>query len=89
MIKKKIKLINMLGLHARASAKFVSTTSKFQSQIDVTNDNQKVNGKSIMGVMGLAAKKGSELTLEIDGPDEIELEQAIVALINNYFGEGE
>lgn len=89
MIKTKITIINKLGLHARASAKFVSTTARFQSHIDVTKDTQTVNGKSIMGVMMLAANKGSELTLQINGPDESEMEKAIVALINNCFGEPE
>lgn len=89
MIKTKITIINKLGLHARASAKFVSTAARFQSHIDVTKETQTVNGKSIMGVMMLAANKGSELTLEIDGPDEIAMNEALVQLINNYFGEGE
>lgn len=89
MIKTKIKIINKLGLHARASAKFVSTAAKFQSQIDVTHNSQTVNGKSIMGVMMLAANKGSELFLEIDGPDEVLMNEALTQLINNYFGEGE
>lgn len=89
MIKTKITIINRLGLHARASAKFVSTAARFQSQINVTKDSQTVNGKSIMGVMMLAANKGSELTLEIDGPDEVLMNEALVQLINNFFGEGE
>lgn len=89
MITTKIKIINKLGLHARASAKFVSTAARFQSQIDVTKDSQTVNGKSIMGVMLLAASKGSEITMEIDGPDEVAMNEALVQLINNYFGEGE
>ncbi|HHI9464311.1 MULTISPECIES: HPr family phosphocarrier protein [Legionella] len=89
MIKTKIKIINKLGLHARASAKFVSTAAKFQSQIDVTSNSQTVNGKSIMGVMMLAANKGSELIMEIDGPDEVQMNEALTHLINNYFGEGE
>ncbi len=89
MIKTKITIINKLGLHARASAKFVSTTSRFQSQIDVTKDTQTINGKSIMGVMMLAANKGSELTLQIEGPDEREMEEAVINLINNRFGEAE
>ena len=89
MIQTKITIINRLGLHARASAKFVSTAAKFQSQINVTKDSQTVNGKSIMGVMMLAANKGSEITLEIDGPDEIAMNEALTQLINNYFGEGE
>jgi phosphocarrier protein HPr len=89
MIKTKITIINKLGLHARASAKFVSTTTKFQSHIEVTKDKQTVNGKSIMGVMMLAANKGSELILEIEGPDEVEMEKAVVNLINNRFDEAE
>ncbi|WP_454786038.1 HPr family phosphocarrier protein [Legionella sp. WA2024007413] len=89
MIKTKIKIINKLGLHARASAKFVSTAAKFQSQIDVTSNSQTVNGKSIMGVMMLAANKGSELIMEIEGPDEIQMNEALTHLINNFFGEGE
>lgn len=89
MIKTKIKIINKLGLHARASAKFVSTAARFQSQINITKDHQTVNGKSIMGVMMLAASKGSELILDIDGPDEEALNDALVQLINNYFDEGE
>lgn len=89
MIKTKIKIINRLGLHARASAKFVSTAAKFQSHIDVIKDSQTVNGKSIMGVMMLAANKGSELTLEIEGPDEVAMNEALIQLINNFFGEGE
>ncbi|KTD65902.1 HPr family phosphocarrier protein [Legionella spiritensis] len=89
MIKTTLTIINKLGLHARASAKFVSTASKFQSHIDVTRDGQTVNGKSIMGVMMLAASKGSELTLQIDGPDEEPMEKALVELINNRFGEPE
>ena len=89
MIKTQIKIINKLGLHSLASAKFVSTAARFQSHIDVTKDSQTVNGKSIMGVMMLAANKGSELTLEIDGPDEEAMNEALIQLINNYFGEGE
>jgi phosphocarrier protein HPr len=84
-----ITIINKLGLHARASAKFVSTAARFQSQLDVIKDEQTINGKSIMGVMLLAASKGSELTLNINGPDEDEMAEALVTLINNYFGEGE
>lgn len=87
MLKVKVPIINKLGLHARASAKFVSTAGKYQSYIEVTKENQTVNGKSIMGVMLLAANKGSELVLEIDGPDEQEMAKALVGLINNRFDE--
>ncbi len=89
MIKTNIKIINKLGLHARASAKFVSTVSRFQSQIEVTKDCQTVNGKSIMGIMMLAANKGTDLIIVIEGPDEDEMETAVVNLINNRFGEAE
>ena len=84
-----IKIINKLGLHARASAKFVSTAARFQSRIDVIKGTQTVNGKSIMGVMLLAASQGSDLILQIDGPDEHEMETALVNLISNRFGEAE
>ena len=87
MITTTIKIVNTLGLHARASAKFVSTASRYQSSINVTKDQKTINGKSIMGVMMLAANKGSELILEINGPDAAELEKAITDLINNRFGE--
>lgn len=89
MIKIKLTLINKLGLHARASAKFVSTASKFLSHIDVTKDGQTINGKSIMGVMMLAASKGSELTLQMDGPDEVQMQEALTTLINSRFYEDE
>lgn len=89
MITKTIEIINKLGLHARASAKFVSTASRFQSNIEVSNANQTINGKSIMGVMMLAAHQGSEITLSIDGPDEEEAANALTALIENRFGEEE
>ena len=84
-----IKIINKLGLHARASAKFVSTAAKYQSKIDVIKEVHTINGKSIMGVMSLAAHKGSELTLQITGPDEDAMEKALVDLINNRFHEAE
>ena len=89
MIKTTVSIINKLGLHARASAKFVSTAARFQSHLDVSKKTQTVNGKSIMGVMMLAASQGSELVLHIEGPDEIEMEKALVDLINNRFGEEE
>ncbi|MGC1181900.1 HPr family phosphocarrier protein, partial [Legionella sp.] len=78
MIKTKITIINKLGLHARASAKFVSTAARYQSNIELIKDKQTVNGKSIMGVMMLAANKGSELIMEIEGPDEIQMNEALV-----------
>lgn len=89
MIKTTIKIINRLGLHARASAKFVATAARYQSHIEISKGSQMVNGKSIMGVMMLAANQGCEITMDIEGPDEVEMNQALVALIENFFGEGE
>ncbi|MBA2649753.1 MAG: HPr family phosphocarrier protein [Legionella sp.] len=89
MIKTEITIINKLGLHARASAKLVSTAASYQSHIDIIKGSQAINGKSIMAVMMLAANKGTQLILEIEGPDEVEMNEALVNLINNYFGEGE
>lgn len=89
MIEKQITIINKLGLHARAAAKFVSLTSKYLSDIQVIKDSQQVNGKSIMGVMMLAASKGTTLSLVIDGEDEEALLTAVENLINNRFGEEE
>lgn len=89
MIEKQLTIINKLGLHARASAKFVSTANRFQSQLTVKKGNQAVNGKSIMGVMMLAASQGSDIVLIIDGPDEESLAEAMTSLISNRFGEPE
>ncbi|STX28030.1 sugar transport PTS system phosphocarrier HPr protein [Legionella beliardensis] len=89
MIETNVRIINKLGLHARASAKFVSTAARFQSHIEVIKQSQKVNGKSIMGVMMLAASQGSELIIKIDGPDEKDMEKALIDLINNRFDEPE
>jgi phosphocarrier protein len=84
-----VTIINKLGLHARASAKFVSTAARFGSHIDIKRGNKTVNGKSIMGVMMLAANKGTELELHISGEDEEAAMQALVELIANRFGEDE
>jgi phosphocarrier protein HPr len=89
LIKTKVTILNKLGLHARASAKFVATAAHYLSHINLTKGSQTVNGKSIMAVMMLAANKGSELTLEIDGPDEVAMNEALVQLIQNFFDEPE
>ena len=89
MLKTSVKIINLLGLHARASAKFVATAASFQSQIEVSHKTATVNGKSIMGIMTLAAGQGTDLDLLIDGPDEQEMEKALVDLINRRFDEPE
>lgn len=82
-----ITIINKLGLHARASAKFVALASRYSSHIDIKRGTKLVNGKSIMGVMMLAAGKGTELELQIHGEDEESALTALVELINNRFGE--
>jgi len=89
MIQQEIEIVNKLGLHARASAKFTQLASKFKSEVWVTRNGRRVNGKSIMGVMMLAAGKGSKIMLETDGADEQECFDAIVGLVNDKFGEGE
>ncbi len=89
MIKQNITIINKLGLHARAASKLVNCASQFESEVFIGRNGNQVNAKSIMGVMMLAASKGVELDLEIDGNDEQDCEQAIVDLINNRFGENE
>ncbi|MFZ6846109.1 HPr family phosphocarrier protein [Undibacterium sp. RuTC16W] len=89
MIQQEIEIVNKLGLHARASAKFTQLASKYKSEVWLTRNNRRVNGKSIMGVMMLAAGKGSKVMLETEGEDEQICFDAIVALINDKFGEGE
>jgi phosphocarrier protein HPr len=87
MLEKEIEIINKLGLHARAAAKLVSCASGFNSDVSLYRNGQRVNGKSIMGVMMLAANKGSVLKLEVDGSDEQQAMEALELLINNKFGE--
>ncbi len=88
-MEKQLEIINKLGLHARAAAKFVSTASRFSSNIQVERNGQKVNGKSIMGVMMLAASQGTRITLDIQGEDESDAMQALESLIGDRFGEAE
>lgn len=87
MIKTEIEIVNKLGLHARAAAKFVKIASSFDSFIELKRDTQSVNGKSIMGVMMLAASQGTVLQLSVDGSDEIAASNALIELVNNRFGE--
>lgn len=89
MIKQEIEIINKLGLHARASTKLTQTASQFESEIWIEKNGRKVNAKSIMGVMMLAAAKGATITIEASGADESAAVAALEALINDYFGEGE
>lgn len=85
----KITIINKLGMHARASAKFVSLASEFSAEITLKRNGQQVNGKSIMGIMMLAAAKGAEVELCADGKDEKKALESLTELINNRFGESE
>ena len=85
MIKKSFTIKNKTGLHARPAAMLVKTTGKFKADIFITKDGLEVNGKSIMGVMTLAAESGSVIDVKVDGPDEKELLEALENLINNDF----
>jgi phosphocarrier protein len=89
MIKTSITISNKLGLHARASAKLTKLAGGFQSEISISRNDRRVNAKSIMGVMMLAAGIGSVVEIEIDGPDEQAAMDALTALINDKFGEGQ
>lgn len=89
MLQRDIEIVNKLGLHARASAKLTQLAGQFTSEIWIARNERRVNAKSIMGVMMLAANKGSSIHLEIDGADEGEAMQALAALIAERFGEGE
>jgi len=89
VLTREIEIINKLGLHARAAAKLVKLSSTFESDIDIEKEGQRVNSKSIMGVMMLAASCGSTVTLYADGPDAAAAMDAIVQLIEQRFEEEE
>ena len=90
MIRDRVVIVNALGLHARASAKFVNLAKTFSAEIALQRDDgQRANGKSIMAVMTLAAARGSALTLQASGADEREAFTALKALIDDRFGEAE
>lgn len=84
-----ITIINKLGLHARAAAKFVTLASSFPCEIELSSHGRKVNGKSIMGVMMLAAAKGTQLTLHVNGDNESEAINKLHELVKSKFGENE
>ena len=84
-----IIIINKLGLHARASAKFVSLASEFAAEIMLKRNSQQINGKSIMGIMMLAAAKGAEIEICADGEDEKKAIESLTELVSDRFGEGE
>ncbi|MCB1858918.1 MAG: HPr family phosphocarrier protein [Gammaproteobacteria bacterium] len=89
MISYDIDIINKLGMHARAAAKFVTLASQFSSDIKVSREGQSVDGKSIMGVLMLAASQGTRLNLSIEGSDQDAAMEALQNLISNRFGEDE
>ena len=89
MQQREVEIVNKLGLHARASAKLTQLAAKYQCDVAMARNNRKVNAKSIMGVMMLAAGKGAKVTLETDGPDEADAMDALSALIADCFGEGQ
>jgi phosphocarrier protein HPr len=89
MQQREIEIVNKLGLHARASAKLTQMAGQFTAEVWISREGRRVNAKSIMGVMMLAAAKGSLVAIETDGPDEEQAMTALVGLINDRFGEGE
>ena len=89
MLKQTLNIVNKLGLHARAAAKLVKLASSFESQVQVKRQQREVNGKSIMGVMLLAAGKGTEIELIVDGVDETTAMAELTQLIQSGFGEEE
>jgi len=89
MIESTVTIVNKLGLHARAASRLVNCASGFASEVWIRRGTREINGKSIMGVLTLAAGRGTELGLRADGQDEQAAIAAITALIADYFGEGE
>jgi phosphocarrier protein HPr len=89
MIRRELDIVNRLGLHARAAAKFVTCATGFESHIQVERAGRRVNGKSIMGVMMLAAACGSRITIELEGADAEQAANALETLVAERFGEPE
>jgi len=89
MQQQEVEIINKLGLHARASAKLTQLAAQYQSEVWLSRNGRRVNAKSIMGVMMLAAAKGSKVAVETEGPDEAEAMKALLGLIAERFGEAE
>ena len=89
MQKRDIEIVNKLGLHARASAKLTQLATRFKCEVNLERNGRRVNAKSIMGVMMLAAGKGTTILIETEGDDETDAMNDLVALINDKFGEGE
>ncbi|NLA39763.1 MAG: HPr family phosphocarrier protein [Methanomicrobiales archaeon] len=88
MVTKEVTIMNKQGLHARPATALVNTASSFKSDIFISRDDKKVNGKSILGLLILAAEYGAKLTIEAEGPDEEEAVNALISLISDHFGMG-
>jgi phosphocarrier protein len=87
MISQNVTVVNQLGMHARAAAKFVHLATRYQARVRVEREAREMDGKSIMGILLLAAARGSTITISADGVDENEAVQALVALVQSGFGE--
>ena len=88
MVSRDVTIVNDLGLHARAAAKFVHLATRFESQVRVTRDHHAMDGKSIMGILLLAAVRGARLTISAEGHDETAAVEALCRLVESGFGEG-
>ena len=87
MIRREVEVMNRLGLHARAAARFVHLANRFQSRVQLSRDGRSMEGKSILGILLLAASQGTKLEISADGPDEADCVAALAALIEGGFGE--
>jgi phosphocarrier protein len=87
MISQAVTVVNQLGMHARAAAKFVHLATRYESRVRVARDRREMDGKSIMGILLLAAARGSTITISADGADELAAVAALVALVESGFGE--
>ncbi len=88
MIARSVTVVNQLGMHARAAARFVHLASKYESQVRVGRQGREMDGKSIMGILLLAAARGTTITITVDGADELDAIEALTALVASGFGEG-
>ena len=87
MIQQEVVIVNVMGLHARAAARFVQVASRFKSRVEVHRDSRSANGKSILGLLMLIGRQGTRLTLRVDGPDEQDAARALADLVAGGFGE--
>ncbi|MGE0811971.1 MAG: HPr family phosphocarrier protein [Vicinamibacterales bacterium] len=87
MTSEDVTIVNVLGLHARAAARFVQLAGRYRAKVRVSRDGRQVDGKSIMGILLLAASRGAVITISVDGVDEVEALQSLAALVRSGFGE--